>query len=96
MGASIGTAVLSVVLANAISSRLGGGGGIGAAATVPPDQRAQVADTLADAFGSTYWWALALVVVAFAIATPLLPKDKPPRVEDPDADAAAPAPVLVH
>jgi EmrB/QacA subfamily drug resistance transporter len=97
VGASIGTAVLSVLLANAISSRLGGGGGgIGAAAAVPPDQRAQVADKLADAFGSTYWWALALVVVAFAIATPLLPKHKPAPVEEPGAEPGTPAPVLVH
>jgi hypothetical protein len=32
------------------------------------------------------------------IATPLLPKDKPPPVEEPGAEGeeAAPAPVLVH
>src|SRR3954471_10758296 len=97
VGASIGTAVLSVLLANAISLQLGGAsGGIGAAASVPPDQRAQVADKLAAAFGSTYWWALGLVVVAFAIATPLLPKQKPAPVEDPAADPGTPAPVLVH
>jgi EmrB/QacA subfamily drug resistance transporter len=97
VGASIGTAVMSVLLANAIASRLGAGsGGIGAAAAVPPDQRARVADQLADAFGATYWWALGLVIVAFAIATPLLPKRKPAPVEDPAAEAGAPAPVLVH
>jgi MFS family permease len=97
VGASIGTAVLSVLLANAISSQLGGAsGGIGAAASVPPDQRAQVADKLAAAFGSTYWWALGLVVLAFAIATPLLPKQKPAPVEDPSAEPGTPAPVLVH
>jgi EmrB/QacA subfamily drug resistance transporter len=97
VGASIGTAVLSVLLANAIESRLGtSGGGIGAAASVPPGQRAQVSEKLADAFGSTYWWALALVIVAFVIATPLLPKRKPAPVDDPGADGAAPAPVLVH
>jgi hypothetical protein len=98
VGASIGTAVMSVLLANEISSRLGSGsGGIGAAAAVPPEQRAQVVDKLADAFGATYWWALALVVVAFVIATPLLPKQKPAPVEDPAAEEpGAPAPVLVH
>jgi EmrB/QacA subfamily drug resistance transporter len=97
VGASIGTAVMSVLLANAISSRLGtGGGGIGAAAAVPPDQRARVSSELAAAFGSTYWWALALVILAFAIATPLLPKRKPAPVEDPSAEPGAPAPVLVH
>jgi EmrB/QacA subfamily drug resistance transporter len=97
VGASIGTAVLSVLLANALTSRLGtGGGGIGAA--VPPDQRPLIAEKMADAFGSTYWWALALVVLAFAIATPLLPKDKPAPVEEeePPGDASAAPPVLVH
>ena len=98
VGASIGTAVMSVLLANAISSRLGtNGGGLGAAAAVPPDQRPLVASKLADAFGSTYWWALALVVIAFAVATPLLPKQKPAPVEDPSIDEpSTPAPVLVH
>ena len=100
VGASVGTALLSVLLANALSSRLpGGGGGIGDAAAVPPDVRAQIVGPMADAFASTYWWAFALVVVALAIATPLLPKDKPPPVEDPDAEAAgagAPPAVLVH
>jgi EmrB/QacA subfamily drug resistance transporter len=97
VGASIGTAVLSVLLANAISSRLGaGGGGIGDAAAVPPDVRAQMAGPLAEAFGSTYWWAFGLVVLAFLIATPLLPKHKPAPVDDPAAEADAPPPVLVH
>ena len=52
---------------------------------------------MAEAFGSTFWWALALVVVAFVVSTPLLPKQKPEPVEDPDApeDAEAAAPVLV-
>jgi EmrB/QacA subfamily drug resistance transporter len=101
VGASIGTAVLSVLLASALTSRLpaGGGGTIGDTAGLPPEVRAQVAGPMADAFASTFWWALALVVVAFLVATPLLPKQKPEPVDDPDADAqgeAAPAPVLVH
>jgi hypothetical protein len=96
VGASIGTAVMSVLLANALESRLGGGGGIGAAAAVPPDVKARIAGPMADAFGSTYWWAFALVVLALVIATPLLPKRKPARVEDPGADGATPAPVLAH
>jgi predicted MFS family arabinose efflux permease len=93
VGASIGTAVLSVLLANAISARLGGHGGIGGATgAVPPSQRATVMDKLADAFGHTYWWALALVIVAFCVATPLLPKRKPAPVGDADASP----PVLMH
>ena len=51
----------------------------------------------AAAFASTYWGAFGLVVAALAIATPLLPKDKPLPVADPDAVAPASAPaVLVH
>jgi EmrB/QacA subfamily drug resistance transporter len=98
VGASIGTAVLSVLLANAISDRLGGHGGIGGAtAAIPPSQRAHVMDLLADAFGHTYWWALALVIVAFCVATPLLPKQKPRPVVEPGADAEeAQPPVLMH
>jgi EmrB/QacA subfamily drug resistance transporter len=99
VGASIGTAVMSVLLANALASRLGGagGGGIGAAAAVPPDVKAKIAGPMAEAFGATYWWAFALVVLAFVIATPLLPKQKPAPVADPGAQGEGrPAPVLVH
>jgi EmrB/QacA subfamily drug resistance transporter len=99
VSASIGTAVLSVLLANALADRLGnrGGGGIGAAAAVPPEVRARIAGPMAEAFASTFWWALALVVIAFVVATALLPKQKPEPVDDPDAPegAEAPAPVLV-
>jgi hypothetical protein len=65
------------------------------AANPPP----AIADTLADAFASTFWCALALVIVALLVATPLPPRDKPAPVHDPDADgpeAEAAAPVLVH
>ena len=77
-GASIGTAVLSVVLASSLSARLGGAahGGIGAAAHVPPAVRAQIAPRMADAFGHTFWWALALLAAAL-IASLVLPKRKP-------------------
>jgi hypothetical protein len=96
VGASIGTAVLSVLLANALESRLGGGGGggIGDAAAVPPDVKARIAEPMAEAFGSTYWWAFALVIVALVIATALLPRQKPAPVTE--GDEAAPASVLVH
>jgi MFS family permease len=99
VSASIGTAVLSVLLANALTERLGaGGGGIGEAAALPPEARAEIAGPMAEAFGSTFWWAFALVVVAFLVATPLLPKERPEPVDDPAAGEAhgAPAPVLVH
>ena len=99
VSASIGTAVMSVLLANALADRLPGnsGGGIGAAAALPPAVRDRIAGPMAEAFASTFWWALALVVIAFAVSTPLLPKHKPEPVDDPAEDAGeTAAPVLVH
>jgi MFS family permease len=77
-GASIGTAVLSVLLASALTDRLGaaGGGGIGSSAQISPAGRAHVAPLMADAFGHTFWWALALLVVALLFSA-VLPKQKP-------------------
>src|SRR3954465_2356713 len=72
VGASIGTALMSVLLTHELISHLGSGGGLGSAAASPPDARAQVLSKMADAFGATYWWALALVIVALVIATALL------------------------
>ena len=96
VGASIGTAVLSVLLTHEIVSHLGGGGGSGIGKTLPPGVRERVAPSLAEAFGATFWYALALIVVAFVVAIVLLPKQKPEPVDDPDAPAAAEAaPVLV-
>jgi EmrB/QacA subfamily drug resistance transporter len=98
VGASIGTALMSVLLANALESKLGGqgGGGIGAAAAVPPDVKAKIVGPMAEAFGSTYWYAFGLVIIALVVATPLLPKEKPAPVEEPGAEGATPEPVLVH
>ena len=96
VGASIGTAVLSVLLANALQTQLGSDAGLSALAQAPPAARPVVADQMAAAFASTYWWALALVVIAFLVATPLLPKQRPEPVYDPVVDEAQVAPVLVH
>ncbi|HUA48856.1 MAG TPA: DHA2 family efflux MFS transporter permease subunit [Solirubrobacteraceae bacterium] len=73
-GASIGTAVLSVILASAITSNLSGivgsrasGSGSGGLATLqhlPASAHAAIAKPLADAFGSTFVWALVLILVA--------------------------------
>ena len=96
VGASIGTAVLSVLLTHEIVSHVGGGGGGGIGKTLPPAVRERVAPDLAAAFGATFWYALALIVVAFVVAIVLLPKQKPEPVDDPDApEAAEAAPVLV-
>ena len=100
VGASIGTAVLSVLLANAITGKLSGlgggaGGGIGAGAELPPEVRARIAQPMAEAFGSTFWWALALVAVAFVVALALLPREKAEPVEE-EEDSAEPAvPMMV-
>jgi MFS family permease len=95
VGASIGTAVLTVILAHELSDRLPGGGeGIGA---VPADARAQVAPLMADAFGATFWWAFGLLLIAFAAAF-LLPRTKPeaPVDEEDELFLEDAAPVLIH
>jgi hypothetical protein len=84
LGASIGTAVLPVLLTHALTSRLprGGGNGLGAA-NVPDAVRERIAPLMADAFGATFRWAVALLIVAFPAAL-LLPRRKPDPVDDPD------------
>jgi EmrB/QacA subfamily drug resistance transporter len=89
VGASIGTAALSVILAHQLTSKLtggsGGSGGIGGA--IPAGAR----DLAAQAYGATFWWALGLVVVAFVVAITQLPKDKPAPPSDGEDPGAAPA-----
>jgi EmrB/QacA subfamily drug resistance transporter len=73
-GASIGTAVLSVILASAITSNLSsilgsratgsGSGGIATLQHLPARAHAAIAGPLANAFGSTFVWALVLILVA--------------------------------
>jgi EmrB/QacA subfamily drug resistance transporter len=95
VGGSIGTATMAVLLTNALSSRLpGAGGGIGAAAAIPPEERARVLPLMADAFASTFTWALVLIGLAFLPAL-LLPRRKPDPVEEDDDGMPAEA-VLVH
>jgi EmrB/QacA subfamily drug resistance transporter len=94
VGGSIGTATMAVLLTNALKDRLGAGGGIGAAAAIPADARDRVLPLMADAFGSTFTWALVLIGVAFVPAL-LLPRRKPDPIEDED-DGIAGEPVLVH
>jgi EmrB/QacA subfamily drug resistance transporter len=70
-GASIGTAVLSVLLASAVSDKLAAGhhpsgsGGFAAAQGLSDAQRAVVAGPLAEAFAETFVWGLALLALAF-------------------------------
>jgi EmrB/QacA subfamily drug resistance transporter len=66
-GASIGTAVLSVILASEITSHLGsaGSGGLEAVRELSAAQQAAANGPLADAFASTFVWGLVLLGVAF-------------------------------
>ncbi len=73
-GASIGTAVLSVLLSSAITAKLAGGatpsGGSGFEALhdLTPAQHAAIAEPLAEAFAETFLWGLALMALAFVPA----------------------------
>ena len=78
-GASIGTAVLSVILASAISSNLTAtlgsrapssthSGGLASLQHLPASAHAAIVRPLADAFGSTFVWALVLILVALVPA----------------------------
>ncbi len=76
-GASIGTAILSVILASQITSHLGAAGGAGAGGgetgfealhSLSPAQQAAVSEPLAEAFASSFVWALALLALAFVPA----------------------------
>ena len=65
VGGALGTCILAVVLQHEIRETLGGaaaGGGIGI--NVPPGAQARVADTLAGAFATTFWWAVGACLLA--------------------------------
>ncbi|HVT00005.1 MAG TPA: DHA2 family efflux MFS transporter permease subunit [Solirubrobacterales bacterium] len=66
-GASIGTAILSVILSSEIADHLGSasGGGLESVHSLSPAQQAAVGGPLADAFASTFVWGLVLLGVAF-------------------------------
>jgi len=100
VGASIGTAVMSVILTVALNDRLGaeaGSGGSpesglgGTGANLPLEVR----DLMTGAFTHTFWWATALVVPAL-LAAFLLPRRKPKPVEDEEEGEGSPAPILMH
>ncbi|GAA2728426.1 DHA2 family efflux MFS transporter permease subunit [Actinocorallia aurantiaca] len=74
---SIGTAAISVILTTELADRLpGSGGGLGSTEEVPPEVMAQLAPKMAEAFSTTFWWALALLALAFIPAL-LLPRHRP-------------------
>jgi MFS family permease len=96
VGASIGTAVMSVLLVSALKDRLPGapsGGGLGQSGKNLP---AHIRDLMADGFGHTYIWATLLVIVAVAAAF-FLPRTKPEPIEDDEETGGEDtAPVLIH
>ena len=83
--ASIGTAVLSVLLATALTDELGGRGG-GATQSLPPALRDRLAPAMAEAYGQTFWWALGFVIVAFVVALVVLPKKLPEEAAHGEGD----------
>ncbi|HEX8085362.1 MAG TPA: DHA2 family efflux MFS transporter permease subunit [Solirubrobacteraceae bacterium] len=86
VGASIGTAVMTVLLTKALAARLPTGDSAGSAETfgqaIPESARVRYAPQMAEAFGQTFFWALLLVVVAF-FASLWLPKRRVEPVEEP-------------
>jgi MFS family permease len=72
VGGSIGTALLAVVLQHQIAAQLGAaGGGQGTLQRLPDSVRRRVAEPLSAAFAHTFWWAVALSVVAMVPTTVL-------------------------
>jgi EmrB/QacA subfamily drug resistance transporter len=90
---ALGVALMSVILASQLADRLPGaanaGQGLQAAQSIPPQARAALAPAVADAFGHTYTWAFALIVLA-AIPALFLPRSKPalPQPVEQRADEA--------
>jgi EmrB/QacA subfamily drug resistance transporter len=95
VGGSIGTALFAVVLQHQITDQVpraaaaGGGGGLGALEALPAAARDQVAPKLAEAFAHTFWWPVALLLLALIPAL-LLPRRRPAAPQDAGSPAAAP------
>jgi EmrB/QacA subfamily drug resistance transporter len=81
VGASIGTAVMTVLLTSALSERVPGTAADGALGGTGQGLSARTRDLMGEAFGHTYWWALALLALALASAL-ALPRRRPDAVED--------------
>src|SRR3954451_3937980 len=98
VGASIGTAVMSVILTVALKDKLGGLGGGGSdtgLGATGQDLPLQIRNLMTEAFTHTYWWAVALIIPAVLVAF-LLPRVKPEPIEDDEPGADEAAPMLVH
>jgi EmrB/QacA subfamily drug resistance transporter len=90
-GASIGTAILSVLLASAITANLlaagispVGGSGLEALHNLSPAQQSRVAEPLSEAFAQTFVWAVILLALAFIPALSMALKsrgERPPAAQ---------------
>ena len=96
---SIGTAFIAVLLARQMRARgLDTSGGMGAeppeGVQIPPQLMAQIFEKMAAAFQTTYWWSLAVLVLAFIPAL-LLPRRKPAATDSEDG-VPLEKPVVMH
>jgi EmrB/QacA subfamily drug resistance transporter len=64
VGGALGTCIMAVVLQHEIRDALGGAAGGGIGVSVPDSVRARVADPLAGAFATTFWWAVGACLLA--------------------------------
>ena len=94
VSASIGTALMSVLLATSLADKLGtpSGGGLSATQHVPPQVIQKIAGPMADAFQHTYWYAVGLLTLA-SIPAPFLPRRTPDATSSGDAPAEVPIPM---
>ena len=78
LGGSVGTTVLAVVLDNQARAALPAGGSGPLLEPLSPTARAQVADPLASAFGSTFAWlgAMTLAAIVPAAVLALVPRQR--------------------
>jgi EmrB/QacA subfamily drug resistance transporter len=76
VGGSLGTAILAVILQHEITSAVPGSGGAIEGIARSGAGAARIAGPVSDAFGKTFWWSLALTLLAIGPAL-LLPRSRP-------------------
>jgi EmrB/QacA subfamily drug resistance transporter len=95
IGGSIGTAVMAVVLQGQIKDQLAAAqvgesapAASGTLERLPEDLRVRLAEPLASAFASTFWWAVGISVLALVPATVLALNQRRDRSDEAEAFAA--------
>lgn len=91
IGASIGTALLSVVLQHESTAALPSASGTAERLLAPMSagERAQISGPLATAFGNTFMWALLMALLAIVAAVALLRAERASRLRTTETDDAA-------